>query len=68
MEGTTPRAYIPPTTLNIRPMSHEVADYWLTEGTEDWDEDRLAEIVTRDSMIGVAKLPPLEGAGSGTRS
>ena len=24
------------------------------EGTEDWDEDRLASIVTRDCMIGVA--------------
>jgi thiocyanate hydrolase subunit gamma len=24
------------------------------EGTEDWDEDQLAEIVTRDCMIGVA--------------
>ena len=24
-------------------------------GTEGWDEDRLAALVTRDSMIGVAK-------------
>jgi hypothetical protein len=24
------------------------------EGTEDWDEDQLAEIVTRDCLIGVA--------------
>lgn len=27
------------------------------EGTEDWDAERLAEIVTRDAMIGVA-VPP----------
>ena len=26
------------------------------EGTESWDEERLAAVVTRDSMIGVAKL------------
>jgi nitrile hydratase len=26
------------------------------EGTEGWDEDRLAGLVTRDSMIGVARL------------
>lgn len=26
-------------------------------GTEDWSEDQLAEIVTRDSMIGVALVP-----------
>ena len=25
-------------------------------GTEDWDEDRLAEIVTRDAMIGVTRI------------
>jgi nitrile hydratase len=25
-------------------------------GTEGWDEERLASIVTRDSMIGVAKV------------
>jgi nitrile hydratase len=24
------------------------------DGTEDWDEDQLAEIVTRDCLIGVA--------------
>ncbi|MBS9536108.1 thiocyanate hydrolase subunit gamma [Mycobacterium sp. M1] len=27
-------------------------------GTEDWDEDRLAEIATRDTMIGVALPQP----------
>jgi nitrile hydratase len=29
-------------------------------GTEDWPEHRLAELVTRDSMIGVtsARIPP----------
>lgn len=26
-------------------------------GTEDWSEDQLAQIVTRDSMIGVALVP-----------
>jgi nitrile hydratase len=27
-------------------------------GTEGWPEDRLAELVTRDSLIGVARLSP----------
>ena len=27
-------------------------------GTEGWSEDELAEIVTRDSMIGVERIPP----------
>jgi nitrile hydratase len=27
-------------------------------GTEGWTEDELAAIVTRDSMIGVARIPP----------
>jgi nitrile hydratase len=27
-------------------------------GTEGWSEERLATIVTRDSMIGVARLKP----------
>ena len=31
-------------------------------GTEGWDEDRLATLVTRDSMIGVARA--LEPNGS----
>jgi nitrile hydratase len=26
------------------------------EGTDGWDEDRLIGLVTRDSMIGVARL------------
>jgi nitrile hydratase len=26
-------------------------------GTEGWEEDRLARLVTRDSLIGVARLP-----------
>ncbi len=30
------------------------------EGTESWDEERLAAVVTRDSMIGVAK-PNVDG-------
>jgi len=29
-------------------------------GTEDWTEEQLAEIVTRDSMIGVASIKPPE--------
>ncbi|HSD43729.1 MAG TPA: nitrile hydratase subunit alpha [Burkholderiales bacterium] len=28
-------------------------------GTEGWDEERLAALVTRDSLIGVARLPDL---------
>ncbi len=28
------------------------------KGTEGWSEDELAEIVTRDSMIGVERIPP----------
>ena len=28
------------------------------EGTEGWSEDKLADIVTRDSMIGTAVIPP----------
>jgi len=28
------------------------------EGTEGWTEERLAELVTRESMIGVAWVPP----------
>lgn len=31
-------------------------------GTEDWDEERLASIVTRNSMIGTQRDLPLEGA------
>lgn len=30
-------------------------------GTEGWNEERLAAIVTRDAMIGVAKVPPPAG-------
>ncbi|MGH7354619.1 MAG: nitrile hydratase subunit alpha [Candidatus Rokuibacteriota bacterium] len=30
-------------------------------GTEGWSEDELAEIVTRDSMIGVEKIAPQTG-------
>ena len=30
-------------------------------GTEGWTEEELAEIVTRDSMIGVEKIPPQRG-------
>jgi len=28
------------------------------EGTEGWSEERLAEMVTRDAMIGVANVTP----------
>jgi nitrile hydratase len=28
-------------------------------GTDGWDEERLAALVTRDSLIGVARLPDL---------
>lgn len=32
-------------------------------GTEGWDEERLAALVTRDSMIGVARaIEPSEGS------
>lgn len=27
-------------------------------GTEDWTEEQLAALVTRDAMVGVAKVPP----------
>jgi nitrile hydratase len=30
-------------------------------GTEDWDAARLAALVTRDSMIGVARIATPEG-------
>jgi len=33
------------------------------EGTEDWSEERLAEIITRDTMIGVA-LPQVDWTAS----
>jgi nitrile hydratase len=31
-------------------------------GTEGWSEERLAEIVTRDAMIGVARVPSPAGS------
>ena len=31
-------------------------------GTENWSEDELAAIVTRDAMIGVAKVVVPEGS------
>jgi nitrile hydratase len=31
-------------------------------GTDGWSEDRLAEIVTRDSMIGTGLPKPAQGA------
>ena len=34
-------------------------------GTEGLSEDELAELVTRDSMIGVAQVPPPQAAGDG---
>ncbi len=37
------------------------------EGTEGWTEDRLAAIVTRDTMIGVA-LPQVDWTASGAPS
>ena len=33
------------------------------EGTEDWDEAQLAVLVSRDSMIGTAIVPPPLGTG-----
>lgn len=36
-------------------------------GTEDLNEEELAALVTRDSMIGAAKLPPPSGATGGAR-
>jgi nitrile hydratase len=32
-------------------------------GTDGWTEDQLAALVTRDAMVGVAKVPPPRGAG-----
>ena len=37
-------------------------------GTDGWSEDELAEIVTRDSMIGVEKIPPQRGKPAGRAS
>ena len=37
------------------------------EGTEDWSEEQLAAIVTRDTMIGVA-LPEADWTASGPPS
>ena len=37
-------------------------------GTGKMTEDELAELVTRDSMVGVAKVAPPASAGSGSRS
>ncbi len=31
-------------------------------GTEGWSEEQLATLVTRDAMVGVAKVPPPEAA------
>jgi len=31
-------------------------------GTDGWTEDQLANLVTRDAMVGVAKVPPLKAA------
>jgi len=33
-------------------------------GTEDWSEESLAQIVTRDSMIGVADVDAAAGTGA----
>ena len=33
------------------------------DGTADWSEDKLATLVTRDSMIGTAHAEPAESAG-----
>ena len=35
-------------------------------GAEGWSEEQLAEIVTRDAMIGVARIAPPEPAGAAT--
>ena len=45
--------------VRVRDSTAELRYMVLPErpaGTEGWDEDRLAAIVTRDSMIGVAKV------------
>jgi len=31
-------------------------------GTEGWNDEQLAALVTRDAMVGVAKVPPPKGA------
>ena len=36
------------------------------EGTEGWSEERLAELVTRDSMIGVGLARSPEAPGAAT--
>lgn len=45
--------------IRVQDSSAEMRYFTLPqrpEGTEDWDEERLAGIVTRESMVGVAKL------------
>jgi hypothetical protein len=36
------------------------------DGLEHWSEDRLAALVTRDSMIGVARIAPVAAPGAAT--
>ena len=54
----------PDTTVNVWDSSAEVRYLVIPErpaGTEDLTEDELVELVTRDSMIGVARLDAFRG-------
>jgi nitrile hydratase len=54
------------TTINVWDSSSEVRYLVIPErppGTEGLPEEELAALVTRDSMIGVAR--PLDGPGTG---
>jgi nitrile hydratase len=54
----------PDTEVNVWDSSSEVRYLVIPErpaGSEGLDEDELAELVTRDSMIGVARLDPVMG-------
>jgi nitrile hydratase len=49
------------TEVRVWDSTAEVRYFVLPErpaGTEGWTEERLASIVTRDSMIGVARVKP----------
>ena len=56
----------PETTINVWDSSSDLRYMVLPErpsGTENWTEERLVELVTRDSMIGVAqaRVPSASG-------
>ncbi len=58
----------PEVEIRVWDSSSEVRYMVLPErppGTEGWSEEELARLVTRDAMIGVAKVPAPAAAGAG---